>query len=144
MLHLCVECNVDADCYGGTCEPTTHRCVTSCDADASACPYGSACNPMTHACYSCNDPADCYSTRGVYYCDNSVGRCVQCLDDSNCLTADRPFCNRTSGRCVECLYNQDCQPEQFCVPGMHVCVDTAAIEGGARSLVDANSDGPFR
>jgi hypothetical protein len=135
-LNLCVECGADIDCPGGTCEPTTLRCILSC-ADAGLCPDGLLCEHGS--CVRCTSNASCTDDRGSLLCDTAVGQCVECLADSDCTPA---ICDRTTGRCVQCLNGQSCHDGEECDPLEHVCVDVRtpfpddaqppAIDGGMR------------
>lgn len=115
--HQCVQCNVDPDCPGGRCEPTTHRCIPSC-ADGGACPSSL---PMCKSgdCFQCYSSAYCGGYRP--YCDPAVGQCVQCIDDGDC-GGMHPRCDRSAGRCVQCLSSSGCEPWEACDPESHSCV----------------------
>ncbi len=127
--NQCVECGADADCGpGGRCEPTSHRCVLPC-ADSGACPSSSGlfCYERTGLCVACSSNQYCQSQGSARVCDPSVGRCVQCVDNSDC-SGREPICNRSAGRCVACLEAQSCRPGEECDPVEHMCVDIVVIE----------------
>jgi hypothetical protein len=115
-LKVCVECEVDADCMGGTCDPTSHRCVSTC-VDSGLCPDGLFC--VSGACVDCTNDAYCIGSRSGSKCDTSIGLCVQCLSDDQCPGAS--LCDRTIGRCVQCISSQGCRSGSACDPEEHVC-----------------------
>ena len=73
----CVRCIVDADCVGGTCDPTTHTCSATC---AQSCGQGTVCDGQQ--CVQCYNNTHCPCGGS---CEN--GTCVEaCSDSSDCAT----------------------------------------------------------
>ena len=81
---------------GGTCQlrestSEVYRCVeceTASDCGGAACVDGS-CSCMSHGC------AD-----GLY-CDKVTEKCVECLQDAQCMDPEAPYCGPL-GQCVQC------------------------------------------
>jgi hypothetical protein len=106
-LNRCVECDVNSDCHlDEVClsEPV-HSCIPSCAGQRRCPPRAGACNQQRMVCLECQITDDC---RVGQVCDRISGRCVECSEDADCLSADSPRCDRTAGRCVQCLRNMDC------------------------------------
>jgi len=107
----------------------------------------------------CKSDKDCIAFDAV--CDKSVkgGRCVQCLQDGDCLgnsercianvckevdlcKSDKAclplgkVCNKAAGVCVECLASADCGAEQLCKA--FACVDKPK---SCKSSKDCSSEG---
>ncbi len=96
---LCVACLKDTDCTnkpGYVCDPVTLQCVATCTV--------------------ANDPACGNQGRT---CDPSIGKCVECLDGSDCPD-ETPICNH---ECVECVKAADCKTPKHCWLQRHSCVD---------------------
>lgn len=139
--HQCVQCNVDGDCQGGRCEPTTHRCIPSCaDGGASACPSTLWMCIRSGDCVECLSDPYCSSNRTFIHCDPAVGQCVQCIDDGDC-GGTRPRCDRPAGRCVQCLSSSGCEPGEACDPENHTCVAIGGVPFGDGGVAPALHDG---
>jgi len=97
------SCLVDNDCTGS--EP--HYCVNAkcvscrtsnqCNNDAGA-PFCSAQNTCVSCAASTGDGGVCSGTAPV--CDPGSGRCVECMQNSECPTAAKAFC--VSNKCQGC------------------------------------------
>jgi hypothetical protein len=106
-------------CDGGMCEPMA---MTDCDADAGGCGAPSCetgpclavtcvdcepdpgCNEAFPVCPSCRSDGDC-GLGETRRCDVARGRCVECLDATQCGGYE-PYC--VNGDCEECRVDDDC------------------------------------
>jgi Cys-rich repeat protein len=123
-LHRCVECGVDGDCGSGQkCEPTTRRCVTTCDSILTKCTDGTyICDPALGFCVRCHGDVECVLPGDQNICDTANGKCVECVADTDCPKA-KPRCDRTRGTCAACLAPSDCAPSTpLCDPATRTCV----------------------
>lgn len=57
-------------------------------------------------------------------CDPKLGICVDCIDNTTCLTQEKPLCLVESTRCVACLENTDCNSFSTC--SKYQCCDPRA------------------
>ncbi|MFK7998250.1 MAG: hypothetical protein AB8H86_01590 [Polyangiales bacterium] len=76
-------------------------CVTECSAPTPHCDEGSA------TCVACVEDEHC---PGAGVCRN--GRCPECLDNTECTTAEAPVCSEsgpTAGQCVPCVSRSGCE-----------------------------------
>ena len=131
----CVECIADTDCAGSpsttTCSPdgACGPCVA--DADCAglpgrlACLTGIGCVECTNDQHCTIDPTrrSCKSV-GNSSDEAAVNTCVQCLDNSACLTPNASAC--TNNVCAGCTVDADCT---------HIDA-TPGAPGGARPVCD--------
>ena len=98
---VCVECNADTDCRGGT------RCVN-------------------HRCeIPCGTSGDCPDDKGLC----SGGVCVECGQDSDCLgNRNGGVCFQS--RCVQCIADSDCSAGESCSTQEHACMQQCGPDGG--------------
>lgn len=68
---------------------------------------------------TCSSDLDCLDGESAR-CDTAAGRCVQCLQASDC-DGEEPLCDLLRGRCVECMSAADCQGGVACDPVDHEC-----------------------
>jgi hypothetical protein len=108
----CVPCRGTVGCVGPyVCSPSAPVCVLPC-ADGNGCPgFIEGCKQ--NVCSACNDLEDC--VEGMF-CDMAHGRCVACLNDTQC-PAERPRCNQATGVCEACVRNLDCPAGTACFQG---------------------------
>ena len=85
-------------------------CAT--DADCAGLSGLNTCNTGTGKCVACMQDSDCTSTY-YKYCMASNGQCVQCRSDADCTSSTYKFCAVSTGNCVECKTNADCASNQF-------------------------------
>jgi hypothetical protein len=111
----CVGCVNDASCT-----PSAQKCLiedgqpracVACLADAD-CPLAgfARCDLDTHTCQPCTDPAQCGRFTGTNLCslvEPLVGKCVQCLDNTQCA-APNARCKAETGACVQCTADEHC------------------------------------
>jgi hypothetical protein len=95
-------CTVDTDCPGGLPYCMGNRCVackqsSQCNNDAGA-PFCSAVNTCVSCAQATGDGGVCSGAAPV--CDNGSGRCVECVQNSDCPTAAKAFC--VANQCVGC------------------------------------------
>ncbi len=103
---ICVRCNEDSECPGGTCNAMTHACEPACGASCAGgtpycygmacvecyadtqCPCGGTCDADTHTCStSCKTNADCMGNEHCRW--DLAGEAKECtpgamLDNSSC------------------------------------------------------------
>jgi len=108
----CVECASSADCHGdagtGVCSPTTNKCVecndnTNCTAD----PAKGFC--VKNACTGCQAAGAGACTGAKPMCattGGSIGRCVECNDNSGCKVGTKPVCD--ANQCRACKKDLEC------------------------------------
>ncbi len=82
-------CASDEDCYGGTCDVGSGRCVQCLTTDDC---FSGVCDTTTNSCVGCLGDGDCEG--GV--CSLETNRCVECLSDAQCTDGT---CNE-SNRCI--------------------------------------------
>jgi hypothetical protein len=121
-LHACVACLATADCGPRQrCEPTTHRCLDTCDDDDDPCPLPNfVCDRDRHLCLECRSSANCAGSPNGSVCDITVGRCAECTANASCPTPT-PVCDRRTGRCVGCVSSVACGVGLACDPSTQVC-----------------------
>jgi hypothetical protein len=121
-LHVCVACLATADCGPRQrCEPTTHRCLDTCDDDDDPCPLPNfVCDRDRRLCLECRTSANCAGSANGSACDITVGRCVECTANASC-PAPAPVCDRRTGRCVGCVSSAACGVGLACDPSAQVC-----------------------
>jgi hypothetical protein len=99
----------DAGCDGGTCEPMA---MSDCDADAGSCDDAPSCETgpcIGAACDDCEPDPGCNATHPV---------CPSCRNDGDCAQGETQRCDTAAGRCVECLNASQCGGyEPFCIDG---------------------------
>jgi outer membrane exchange protein TraA len=116
---VCVRCNEDAECNGGTCDTTTHACTSACAMTCAPatpycdgkdcvacyantqCPCGGTCDLGTHTCSTaCNTNADC---QGDQHCgDVDNGTSMACTtgplpNDADCGGTLADLCSGSIG-----------------------------------------------
>ncbi len=67
--------------------------------------------------------------------DNPVcvgNRCVECAQDTDCKTNERPYCNTATNRCVECNLNEHCPDNGVCFN--HECQECNQNYDGSNPL----------
>ena len=79
---------------------------------------------------ACSTNTDCISA-ALPACDTTVGKCVQCLDNSTCATG---VCNTTAKSCVQCVSSSDCASPATCDTSANTC-------GLPAPVVSAPADG---
>ncbi len=67
----------------------------------------------------CQSNADCKS--GPAVCDVELGRCVECMSDTDCLGFLAPRCETASHACVQCLTTNDCPAATVCDQTSNQC-----------------------
>ncbi|WP_394822366.1 hypothetical protein [Pendulispora albinea] len=116
-LHRCVVCQTNSDCPPTmTCEPTTRRCVFSCEG-GSGCIDGRRCDSSRGMCISCTLKSEC----SLLSCETATGSCTECAGDNDCPSA-RPHCDRTRGLCAQCVTQHDCPQSSVCDYRSNTCV----------------------
>lgn len=100
----------DAGCDGGTCGPMA---MSDCgDADAGSCDDAPSCETgpcIGAACDDCEPDPGCNATHPV---------CPSCRNDGDCAQGETQRCDTAAGRCVECLNASQCGGyEPFCIDG---------------------------
>lgn len=100
----CVQCTLDdaRNCGGDTPVCSADDVCVECTAmDARAC-VGRVPVCDDNVCRGCDDDDEC----GEGYCDVSTGECLRCRDSdgAGCVSGEVCF----EGRCVECLDDSDC------------------------------------
>jgi len=60
----------------------------------------------------CHSDADCQLTS--LRCHAASSRCVECLDDQDCATSERPHCDTELFRCVDCTEDDHCMADARC------------------------------
>jgi hypothetical protein len=114
----CVRCTKDDDCNGGTCDPMTHECSSSCEmscapetphCDGKACvecyadmqcPCGGTCDTSTHKCStSCKTNVDCLGDQHCRFADDGVSK--ECApgalpDNADCGSTLADLCSSGS------------------------------------------------
>jgi hypothetical protein len=98
----CYACVSDADCSGGTCDPTGHRCL-----------YGGGVGPV---CAACIAAANC--------APGPAGQTAICAP----VVAGPGYCTHTCNGPQDCPSGYDCQ-QSACVPPMG-CQGVATVYGG--------------
>lgn len=145
--NTCVACVADGDCASGL--------VCSASKICTAGPPG-----------GCHANSDCTSTPETPYCQSSSGKCVACLDASqcgagescragtcsngsttscatnqDCTGTDTPYCATSTSQCVQCLDYTACGVAEACVAWE--CETT--VGGACRSNSECRQSGntPF-
>jgi Cys-rich repeat protein len=126
-LHRCVNCGVDMDCKGTPqqvliCEAVTHTCIVTCgETVGENCPAAAPnCLESLGRCVQCRSNLDCVSGT-KRECDPLTGRCTECDRDDECPT-NRPRCDRLHDLCVECTSSTDCPSgKPLCDPNTYTC-----------------------
>lgn len=133
----CVGCVDAASCYGANatpqgkyCDTATRECKDGCHG-STECPTGQRClggsATVIGKCVEClpaTEPSDCLDPTRPR-CDPQTNRCVACLADGDCPTAQ---CNVIKRQCVECVKNEVCQKGMVCDQDANLCV--AGCAGG--------------
>jgi hypothetical protein len=103
-VDACAGLQCDApSCDGGVCQAGV--------CDGGACDPEPGCNSSFPICARCQENDDCRDDREDPYCDRARGRCVECLDDSQCSGVER-WC--VGGECEECRTDDDCAGSLRC------------------------------
>ena len=117
--YRCVQCAEGVGPGTGCADDETcvsDHCVSTC-AGRIDCSLGTECGP-SGAC-ECEDE-HCRDTGATSLCDEARGyRCVECAGDGHCGSQ---HCDPVLGRCVECVDSSDCSDPPWCDPVTHQCV----------------------
>jgi hypothetical protein len=94
------------------------------------------CPPGVPDCFDCVDEDSC--NHHAPHCDNSLGRCVECLGDDDCVQRyGDAFGLCSAGRCVQCQRNDDCPGEIRCDLGFcGTCENDFSCNEGERCFLD--------
>ena len=116
-------CAVDNDCTGSG----PHYCVNA-------------------RCVACRASNQCDNDAGAPFCSaqNSCVSCASATGDGGVCSGTAPVCNPGSGRCVECVQNSECTTpgKSFCVANKcQGCNVTGASAGGNASDGGASDGG---
>jgi hypothetical protein len=123
----------DAGVVGVVCET-----AENCSEEQAVCGEDKRCGPCTHS-------DECALHAGALVCDirpnlDTTGRCVDCLSDGECSSANAPEC--VLGFCVECETHAECESNETpqC-SGSYACEkcendDACASGHGARTICD--------
>jgi Cys-rich repeat protein len=107
-------CRSDQDCQNGTCDLIAWQCVGFECTSQDQCQLGQVCVAQ-HCVSGCVESRDCPPGLVCAAQLDAHGRCVQCLDTSDCPDPDFPRC--VAYQCApECWTDQDC-------PGDLICLD---------------------
>ena len=116
----CVQCLAATDCTSGHC---VGKSCAECESDAD-CPDPGRAKCSNNQCVPCDAQTQCAHIATTPACDTTVGKCVQCVDDStcdgtSCVHAKRTCSNVTKGTldpCVSCEADTQCKATLKCVP----------------------------
>lgn len=106
--------------------------VHECKCDASPCTW-SACK-----CPTCKADSDCASQTSAKVCDKTLGRCVECLSNTQCKAPNQTFCSPSTAECVACLKDDDCQGGDSCDPFTQTCkkIGKGALSGALTRCIE--------
>lgn len=116
------SCSVDSDCLGGSL------------------PYC-----VNQKCVACKVSGQCSNAAGKPFC-SALNTCVSCAaatGDGGICSGTAPTCDPGSGRCVECVQNSDCPTagKGFCVANQCVGCNAPGASAGGRGGDAGASDG---
>ncbi len=139
--HACVACLQDSDCgatnSGKVCDPTD-TCIDGCrGTGGNGCPAGDECTSTDNSigkCIECHQDSDCGGTTSGKVCD-ATGLCIDgcrsggngCPNDEQCSSTDNSI-----GVCVQCLNDSNCggtTSGKVCDPN-GICIDGCRGTGG--------------
>lgn len=113
--RFCVECNSNNDCGSGRlCNLATRTCEV-CKFDEQ-CRSDDECNAYCNVTSgSCELPSILLNCNGNLRCNKQTAKCVDCLDNGDCLSnIFLTTCNTSSNTCHQCLTDVDCRSDYNC------------------------------
>ena len=154
----CISCENDSDCKkwsgnsastcsSGICSPEFASCTQQSHCTS---PTLSDCSLTNKRCQPCSQDSHCNHLTATPKCKSGGGRCVECINDSDCQTREKskcssntcsactedshcskfpttPFCsNSLGGTCVECVYDPNCSSAVAAQCSSNICVPCTA------------------
>jgi Cys-rich repeat protein len=108
----CVECASDSQCgTGRICQQ--NQCVLGCSANAPNCPNGLVCNMAQGRCVTCVNSTQC-TNAPTNICNPANQTCVECLGNSDCKSPGQKICDTSRNVCVGCIVNAQCAAGNVC------------------------------
>lgn len=147
-------CDAQNPCPSGqVCDESTNACVTASPdfagldllgVDLTRCASSASCTDPTQpicdngSCRGCTAPAECAAANPSRPFCGAMGRCVQCLDATQCKNPT-PTCDMSDFTCRACAAHSDCTATRLCLPdgtcaGAVIYVDAKAPCPGAGTL----------
>ena len=75
------------------------------------------------------------------YCDVESKKCVECLENDNCVNPKKNICNLDNHTCVECVNDENCEGTMKCEN--NACIDTQKSIIPIFNCIQDNYDGTF-
>ncbi len=120
--HKCVTCVTGEDCHSGVCVDNSCR---ECDSTHPCKDPTAVCGTsgeLANVCILCTSNDECSDQRVC-----SGGKCVECGEDNDCKSSDKPACDTAKHVCVACnsaTESTNCTDEAkpVCDDASHTCV----------------------
>jgi hypothetical protein len=110
------------ECLNGTCNYAALPTGTLCDEATGLCDDDAQCQPKTPIGAPCMFNAQCISQQCATNNPVIPLKTCQCNDDAQCST----LCNESTGRCADCLTDSDCEGGQYCTSN-NECVSKISV-----------------
>jgi hypothetical protein len=127
------SCILSSDCFSfGKQICQQGKCIECTQSDKSACTSNQQCyqNVCTNN-ITCSSTSACPAGQPFLFCNNTLGRCVNCNTNADCGTGK--ICSIINGNICEtapitpvCITNTDCSEEKECINGICVVKNESA------------------